>query len=49
MRGGHFPGGSVVKNPSFNAEDMGLILGRGTEIPHATGRQSPSAKTTEPY
>ena len=35
MRGGDFPGGSVVKNPSFDAEGMGLILGRGTKILHA--------------
>ena len=25
---GDFPGGPVVKNPSFNAGDMGLIPGR---------------------
>ena len=37
MRGGDFPGGSVVKNPSFNAEDMGSVLGRGTEIPMPQG------------
>ena len=37
MRGGDFPGGSVVKNPSFNAEDMGSVLGKGTEIPMPQG------------
>ena len=33
--GGDFPGGLVVKNPSFNAGDMGLIPGQGTRIPFA--------------
>ena len=31
-----FPGGPVVKNPPSNARDVGLIPGRGTEIPQAT-------------
>ena len=31
-----FPGGPVVKNPPFNAWDVGLIPGQGTKIPHAT-------------
>ena len=33
-----FPGGPVVKNPSCNAEDLGLVPGLGTKIPHAAGR-----------
>ena len=33
----NFPGGPVVKNPPCNAEDGGLILGRGTKMPHASG------------
>ena len=28
-KGGWFPGGSVVKNPPANAEDVGLIPGSG--------------------
>ena len=43
-----FPGGPVVKNPPSNAGDMGLIPGRGTKIPHATGQLSLHAATTEP-
>ena len=42
-----FPGGPGVKNPPPNAGDAGLILGRGTKIPHATGQLSPCATTTE--
>ena len=30
-----FPGGPVVKNPPCNTQDMGSILGQGTNIPHA--------------
>ena len=37
-----FPGGPVVKNPPSNAEDMDLIPGQGTKIPHTPGQQSPS-------
>ena len=37
-----FPGGPVVKNLPFNARDAGLIPGRGTKAPHATGQLSPS-------
>lgn len=48
MRCGDFPGGSLVKSPSFNAEDMGSVLGRGTEILHATGRQTLSAQLLSP-
>ena len=36
-----FPGGPVVKKPSFNADDKGLIPGWGTEIPHALEQLSP--------
>ena len=45
---GDFPGGPVVKNPPSNAGDAGLIPGRGTRIPHASGQLSPQATTTEP-
>ena len=43
-RGG-FPGGSVVKNLSASAGDMGSISGRTTKVPHATGQLSPQAAT----
>ena len=51
-----FPGGPVVKNPPSNAGDTGSIpgwgtisiVGRGTKIPHATGRLSPHTTTREP-
>ena len=43
-----FTGGRVVKNPPYNAGDMGLIPGQGTKIPHAAGQLSPCATTTEP-
>ena len=36
------------KNLPSNAGDMGLIPGRGTKIPHATGQLSLRATTTEP-
>ena len=45
---GDFPGGPVVKNPPSNAGDAGSISGRGIKIPHATGKLSPHAATTEP-
>ena len=35
-----FPGGTVVKNLSCRAGDMGLILGQGTRIPHPTEQLS---------
>ena len=44
-----FPGGSVVKNPPSHAGDMGLILGQGSKIPHATGQLSPRASTREAH
>ena len=42
-----FPGGPGVKNPPSNAEDVGLIPGQGTKIPHAAEQLSLSATTTE--
>ena len=33
-----FPGSPVVKNPPSNAEDVGLIPGQETKIPHAMGQ-----------
>ena len=41
------PSGPRVKNPPFNA-DVGLIPGRGTKIPHASGQLGLQAATTEP-
>ena len=38
----------MVKNPPFNAGDVGSIPGQGTKIPHAAGQLNPSAATTEP-
>ena len=43
-----FPGGSVVKNPPFNAGDIGLIPRRVTKTPHALGQLSWRAAVTEP-
>ena len=43
-----FPGGPVVKNPPYNAVDMGSIPDQGTKIPHAVGQLSLHATTTEP-
>ena len=40
-----FPGGSVLKNLSANVEDIGLISGWGTKIPHALEQLSPHATT----
>ena len=34
----------MVKNPPYNAGDMGSIPGQGTKIPHATGQLSPRAE-----
>ena len=44
---GDFPGGPVVKNPPYNAGDVGSIPGQGTKIPCATGQLSPRTTTTE--
>ena len=38
----------MVKNLPLNVGDMGLILGLGTKIPHATGQRSLCAAITEP-
>ena len=35
-----FPGGSVVKNPFYNAGDMGSIPGQGTKISHTSEQRS---------
>ena len=37
---GDLPGGPVVKNPTCNAEDVGLIPGQRTKIPHVRLLQS---------
>ena len=37
----------MVKNLPANAEDMGLIPGPGTKIPHPAEQPSPWARTTE--
>ena len=42
------PGGPTVKNPPWNARDMGSIPGQGTKIPHATEQPSLSATTKDP-
>ena len=34
-------GGPVVKNPSFNAGDVGSIPGSGIKLQHAAGQPSP--------
>ena len=44
---GDLPGGSVIKNPPSNAEDVGSIPGRGTKIPHALGQPSPHSTGRE--
>ena len=36
-----FPGGPVIKNLLYNAEDAGSIPGPGAKIPHAAGQLSP--------
>ena len=43
-----FPGNPVVKNPTYNAGNVGSIPGRGTKIPYATRQLSPCANTTGP-
>ena len=45
---GDFPGGSVVKNLTANAGDIGSIPGLGTEIPCPSGKSSLNAATTKP-
>ena len=41
----NLPGGPVVKNPSCNAGDAGLIPGWGNKIPHIVGQRSLHATT----
>ena len=38
---GDLPGGPMVKNSLFNAEDSGWISGQGTKILHASEQLSP--------
>ena len=45
---GDFPGGPVVKNPPYNAGDMGSIPGQETGIPHEVGQLSSRTSTREP-
>ena len=40
-----FPGGPVVKNPPYYAENVGLITGWGSKISHALGQWRPCATT----
>ena len=44
----HFPGVPVIKNPSSNAGDVGLIPGQGTKSPHALGQLSPAPQLLSP-
>ena len=37
----------MVKNPPYNARDLGLIPGQGTKVPHAMWQLSPRATTAE--
>ena len=46
MSGG-LPWCPVVKNPPYNAGDVGLIPGQGTKITHAMGQLSLRATTSE--
>ena len=45
---GNFPGGPVVKTLPLNAGSVGLILGQGTKIPHASGAKNENIKR-KPY
>ena len=47
MQTGTFLSGPEVKNLPCNAGDVGLILGGGTKIPHATGQLNPRTPSTE--
>ena len=42
------PGGPVVKNPPFNAGEMGSFPGCGTRVPYTMEQLSLSSTTTEP-
>ena len=41
---GDFPGGPVLEISSSNAVDVGLILGQGASIPHASGPKNQNIK-----
>ena len=41
------PGGPVVKNPPYNAGDVGSIPGQGTKISHALEQLNPRATSTQ--
>ena len=43
-----FPGGPVVKNPPWDAGDVGSIPGQGTKSPRAKRKLNPRMATTEP-
>ena len=38
--GREVPGGPAVRNPPSHAGNVGLILGKGTKIPHVMGQLS---------
>ena len=38
----------MVKNPPFNAGNLGSIPALGSKVPHASVQLSPGAVTTEP-
>ena len=42
-----FPGGPVVKNPPFKAEDVGSIPVQGTKIPYAVEQPNASVATAK--
>lgn len=42
------PSGPGVKNPPFNAKDVGLIPRRGSKIPHASGQGGPHITAAKP-
>lgn len=44
---GNFPDGPIVKNPPHNAGEVGLIPGRGINIPQAKEQLNPDATATE--
>ena len=41
---GDVPGDPVVETSSSNAVDVGLILGQGANIPHASGPKNQNIK-----
>ena len=44
---GDLLGGPVVKNPHFNARDMGTTPGQGTKIPHGVRNSASHAPQPE--